>query len=175
FTKRYHVVRWLILLFLTTFLLLSAVLTFRAKTANIGNLKASLQTTTTIMDASSQKAGSLYSQKGTYVNLDQISPAMQNAVISTEDRTFWTNSGFSLRGYARGALGLIVHHRISGGGSTITQQLAKNALLTQKQTLMRKAEEFFLAVEINHVYSKKDVLSMYLNNSYFGNGVWGVQ
>ncbi|MBA1434588.1 transglycosylase domain-containing protein [Bombilactobacillus bombi] len=175
FTKRYHVVRWLILLFLTTFLLLSAVLTFRAKTANIGNLKASLQTTTTIMDASSQKAGSLYSQKGTYVNLDQISPTMQNAVISTEDRTFWTNSGFSLRGYARGALGLIIHHRISGGGSTITQQLAKNALLTQKQTLMRKAEEFFLAVEINHVYSKKDVLSMYLNNSYFGNGVWGVQ
>lgn len=174
-TKRYHLVRWLILLVLIMFLSLSAILTFRAKTANIENLKASLQTTTTVMDASNQKAGSLYAQKGTYVDLDRISPEMQNAVISTEDRTFWTNSGFSLRGYARGALGFILHHQISGGGSTITQQLAKNSLLTQKQTLMRKAEEFFLAVEINHVYSKKDILSMYLNNSYFGNGVWGVQ
>ena len=175
FFRRYHLWRWLLLTFLSFFLVCSVILTFRAKTANIANLKASLQTTTTIMDDSGHKAGSLYAQKGTYVNLERISPAMQNAVISTEDRTFWRNYGFSIRGYARSALGFILHHQISGGGSTITQQLAKNALLTQKQTLVRKAEEFFLAVEINHVYSKKDILSMYLNNSYFGNGVWGVQ
>ena len=62
-----------------------------------------------------------------------------------------------------------------GGGSTITQQLAKNAYLTQEQTLDRKARELFLAIEIEKKYSKKDILAMYLNNSYFGNGVWGVQ
>ncbi len=59
-----------------------------------------------------------------------------------------------------------------GGGSTITQQLAKNAYLTQEQTLDRKARELFLAIEIEKKYSKKDILAMYLNNSYFGNGVW---
>lgn len=63
----------------------------------------------------------------------------------------------------------------SGGGSTITQQLAKNAFLTQEQTISRKAREFFLALEINKKYSKQEILTMYLNNAYFGNGVWGVE
>ncbi len=175
FIRRFHLVRWCLLIVLIIVFITSAFLTFKAKTANVQNLKATLQTTTKIMDVHGNDAGSLYAQKGTYVNLDKISPAMQAAVISTEDRTFWTNPGFSLRGYARSALGLILYHHIVGGGSTLTQQLAKNALLTQKQNFTRKLEEFFLAVQINHVYSKKDILSMYLNNAYFGNGVWGVQ
>ena len=63
----------------------------------------------------------------------------------------------------------------SGGGSTITQQLAKNAYLSQDQTVERKAKEFFLALEINKKYSKKEILTMYLNNAYFGNGIWGIE
>ena len=63
----------------------------------------------------------------------------------------------------------------SGGGSTITQQLAKNAYLSQDQTVQRKAKEFFLALELTKKYSKKEILTMYLNNAYFGNGVWGVE
>ena len=63
----------------------------------------------------------------------------------------------------------------SGGGSTITQQLAKNAYLSQDQTVERKAKEFFLALEINKKYSKQEILTMYLNNAYFGNGVWGIE
>ena len=62
-----------------------------------------------------------------------------------------------------------------GGGSTITQQLAKNAYLTLDQTFDRKAKELFLAIEIEKKYSKEEILTMYLNNAYFGNGVWGVQ
>lgn len=62
-----------------------------------------------------------------------------------------------------------------GGGSTITQQLAKNAYLSQDQTIKRKAREFFLALELTKKYSKAEILTMYLNNSYFGNGVWGVE
>lgn len=172
--KRFQVTRWLILILLTLILVLSSFWTFKAKTSNIENLKASLQTKTMVVDKDGDDAGALYSRKGTYVNLDKISPNIQNAVISTEDRTFWTNPGFSVKGYARAAVNYVLRRGISGG-STLTQQLAKNALLTQKQTLSRKGEELFLSIEINKVYSKKSILAMYLNNAYFGNGVWGVQ
>ncbi len=173
--KRFQITRWLILLFLTLILILSSFWTFKAKSADVENLQSSLQTKTTVVDKDGDDAGELYASKGTYVSLKKISPNIQNAVISTEDRTFWTNPGFSIKGYARAALGYLIHHGITGGGSTLTQQLAKNALLTQKQTLSRKGEELFLSIEINRVYSKKDILTMYLNNTYFGNGVWGVQ
>ncbi|WP_334328353.1 PBP1A family penicillin-binding protein [Companilactobacillus sp. HBUAS59699] len=173
--RRFQLTRWLILLFLTLVLVLSTFWTYQAKTANVEDLKSSLQTKTTVLDKDNDDAGELYASKGTYVSLDKISENIQNAVISTEDRTFWTNPGFSIKGYARSALGYLLYHHITGGGSTLTQQLAKNALLTQKQTLWRKGEELFLSIEINRVYSKKTILTMYLNNAYFGNGVWGVQ
>ena len=173
---RFQVIRWLVLALLTVILITSSYYTIKVKTSNIANLKASLATTTQIYDASGQKAGNLYSQKGTFVELDKISPYMHEAVISTEDRTFYTNPGFSIKGMARAFVSLLIHHgNIAGGGSTLTQQLAKNAILTQQQTFSRKLEELFFAIEINHVYSKKDILTMYLNNAYFGNGVWGVQ
>ncbi|MFD0896139.1 PBP1A family penicillin-binding protein [Loigolactobacillus binensis] len=176
FWRRFLLTRWVLLVLLLIFLVFSTYLTFLAKTSDVEHLKTNLQTTTTIYDYKDQKAGSLYAQKGTYVGYNKISTQIQNAVTSTEDRTFWTNPGFSIKGYARAAVSYVIHHgQISGGGSTLTQQLAKNALLTQQQTLTRKAEELFLAIEINKVYSKKDIITMYLNNAYFGNGVWGVQ
>lgn len=168
--------RWLILVFLILFLGVSTFYTIKAKTANVGDLKASLKTVTTVIDRNGKKAGSLYSQKGTFVELPEISENVQHAVIATEDRTFYSNHGFSIKGIARAGVNYIIHHgQINGGGSTITQQLAKNMLLTQKQTFTRKIAELFLAIEINRVYSKQDVLTMYLNNAYFGNGIWGVQ
>lgn len=174
--QRYFIGRWIILIILTIILFICSFYTIKVKTSNISNLKASLSTTTTIYDYKGNKAGSLYSQKGSFVEYDKISPYIRNAVISTEDRTFWTNPGFSVKGMARAGASLIIHHgEITGGGSTLTQQLAKNALLTQQQTFSRKLEELFFAIEINNVYSKKDILTMYLNNAYFGNGVWGVQ
>ncbi|WEV36458.1 PBP1A family penicillin-binding protein [Lactobacillus sp. ESL0677] len=176
FDNRFYIGRWIILILLSVILLVCTYYTVKVKTSNISNLKASLSTTTAIYDYKGQKAGSLYSQKGSFVEYNKISPNVKNAVISTEDRTFWTNPGFSIKGMARAGLGIVIHHgQISGGGSTITQQLAKNALLTQRQTFSRKLEELFFAIEITHVYSKKDILTMYLNNAYFGNGVWGVQ
>ncbi len=176
FDHRFYVGRWIILILLTLVLFTCTYYTIKVKTSNISNLKASLSTTTTIYDYKGKKAGSLYSQKGSFVEYNKISPNIRNAVISTEDRTFWTNPGFSIKGMARAGVNLIIHHgQITGGGSTLTQQLAKNSLLTQQQTFSRKLEELFFAIEINHVYSKKDILTMYLNNAYFGNGVWGVQ
>lgn len=96
---------------------------------------------------------------------------MQNAAIATEDRTFYSNNGINIK---RFLLAVVTLGKF-GGGSTITQQLAKNAYLSQDQTIKRKAREFFLALELTKKYSKNEILTMYLNNSYFGNGVWGVE
>ncbi len=144
---------------------------FLAKTANVGDLQAALKATTVIYDKDGNEAGALSGQKGTYVELDAISPNLQQAVVATEDRTFYKNSGIN---YKRTLLAVLTLGK-SGGGSTITQQLAKNAFLTQDQTISRKAREYFLALEINKKYSKEEILTMYLNNAYFGNGVWGVE
>lgn len=180
FWRRFQLTRWLIVIVLTGFLVLSGYLTFIAKTANVGDLKAALDNPTQIYDRKNNKAGTLYSQKGTSVPLRKISTNLQKAVISTEDRNFYHEHGFSVKGIGR-ALFLYAKNKllgrdyISGGGSTLTQQLVKNAYLTQEQTFTRKFKELFLAIEVENVYNKKDILAMYLTNAYFGNGVWGVQ
>jgi penicillin-binding protein 2A len=174
--RRFQIIRWGILLVLLVILGFSSYFTYKAKTSDVENIKSSLQTKTAILDGNNKEAGTLYSQKGTYVDIDKISVNVQNAVISTEDRTFYKNWGFSIKGILRSMVNLIIHRgAITGGGSTLTQQLAKNTLLSQKQSFMRKGQEIFLAVQITKEYSKKDILAMYLNNAYFGNGVWGVQ
>jgi penicillin-binding protein 2A len=177
---RYQLTRWIIVVVLAVVFFSSAILTYQAKTANVKNLKAALSQPTLVYDKNNAKAGSLYSQKGTWTNLDNISPNVQNAVIATEDRNFYKEYGFSIKGIGRafvmyGVNKLLGRDYISGGGSTLTQQLVKNAFLSQQQTFTRKAKELFLSIEVENVYSKKDILAMYLNNAYFGNGVWGVQ
>lgn len=180
FWHRYQLTRWLLAIFLTLFLIMSIYLTIVAKTAGVGKLESRLQQNTVIYDHNNNQAGSLYSQKGTYVKLDHISSNVPDAVLSTEDRGFYHEHGFSFRGLGRAGFLLVKNkllHRdyISGGGSTLTQQLVKNAFLTQQQTFSRKAKEIFIAVEVENQYSKKEILTMYLNNAYFGHGVWGVQ
>ncbi|MGE9134211.1 transglycosylase domain-containing protein, partial [Lacticaseibacillus paracasei] len=175
---RYQLTRWIIVVVLAVVFFSSAILTYQAKTANVKNLKAALSQPTLVYDKNNAKAGSLYSQKGTWTNLDNISPNVQNAVIATEDRNFYKEYGFSIKGIGRafvmyGVNKLLGRDYISGGGSTLTQQLVKNAFLSQQQTFTRKAKELFLSIEVENVYSKKDILAMYLNNAYFGNGVWG--
>lgn len=177
---RYQLTRWLIVGFLSLFLLMSIHLTFVAKTSDVKNLQNRLSRPTMIYDNKKQSAGSLYSQKGTYVKLSNISSSVPDAVLSTEDRNFYHEHGFSVKGLGRAAFLLVknkVLHRdyISGGGSTLTQQLVKNAFLTQQQTFSRKAREIFIAIEVENQYSKNEILTMYLNNAYFGHGVWGVQ
>lgn len=176
FIHRFQLIRWAILLVLTLILVMSAYFTYEAKTVDMADIKSSLQTKTEIYDHKDNGVGSLYSQKGTYVSLEHISKNVQNAVISTEDRSFWTNPGFDIKGILRSVVSLIINRgSIAGGGSTLTQQLVKNTLLSQKQTFLRKGQEIFMAVQMNRVYTKSEILAMYLNNAYFGNGVWGVE
>ena len=171
FWRRFHLTKILLIIGLGFSLLTGGYLFYLAKTTNVKDLQSALKATTIIYDKNGDQAGSLTGQKGTYVELDVISENLQNAVIATEDRSFYKNSGIN---YGRFFLAILTLGR-SGGGSTITQQLAKNAYLSQDQTVERKAKEFFLALEINKKYSKKEILTMYLNNAYFGNGVWGIE
>ncbi|QQE99993.1 PBP1A family penicillin-binding protein [Lactococcus lactis] len=171
FWKRYNLTKITIIFVLVAIVSTGSYLFYLAKTANVKVLQSSISAQTIIYDKDNNEAGNLYGQKGTPVKIDQISKNITNAVVATEDRTFYKNHGVNLKRFALAAVTL----GRFGGGSTITQQLAKNAYLTQEQTIDRKAREFFLALEINKHYSKDEILDMYLNNSYFGNGVWGIQ
>lgn len=177
---RYQLIRWFIVACLSIFLATSIYLIYVAKTANVKGLENALERPTTIYDKDGDRAGYLYSQKGTWVSLDKISPNVADAVLSTEDRNFYHEYGFSIKGMVR-ALLLNLKNRImgssdiAGGGSTLTQQLVKNAFLSQEQTISRKAKEIFIAMQVENTYSKKQILAMYLNNAYFGNGVWGIE
>lgn len=174
--KKYHVNKIFILLSLVAILIMSGYLFYIAKNTKVSELESGLKESTVIFDANGDEAGQLYSQKGTYVSLDAISSDVVNALISTEDRNFYNHHGFDIKGIARAALRMLVNRSAEGGGgSTITQQLAKNAYLSLDQTFSRKAKELFLAIEIEKKYSKDEILEMYLNSSYFGNGVWGIQ
>ena len=101
--RRFQLTRWLIVIILSLFLLMSTYLTIVAKTSNVKELKARLERPTLVYDRDNKSAGSLYSQKGTYVSLDKISSNVSNAVLSTEDRNFYHEHGFSIKGLARAA------------------------------------------------------------------------
>jgi penicillin-binding protein 2A len=175
--KKYHVWKLIILAIMTLGLVMSTYLFILAKSSNVGMLKTSMQTQTIIYDEVNQSAGSLFNSRGSFVELNQINPYVVKAAVATEDRSFYTNRGFDIRGLARAAVGLVLNRgaTTAGGGSTISQQLAKNAFLTLDQTFDRKARELFLAIELNRVYSKDEIMTMYLNDTFMGHGVWGVQ
>lgn len=179
YLHRYQIIRWIIVIILAFIFLGSAYLTFEAKTADVSGLEKRLSHPTAIYDHNGHKAEYLYSKKSSWTKLKNISPNIQNAVVATEDHNFYKEHGFSANGIGRAMLlyafnRLIGRHTIAGGGSTLTQQLVKNAFLTQQQTFTRKIKELFLSIEVENVYSKKSILDMYLNNAYFGKGVWGI-
>jgi len=109
------------------------------------------------------------------VPLAKISRHMINAQVAIEDRSFWKNSGIDVAGIARAALENLSHGRIVSGGSTITQQLIKNAIVGNKETVMRKLQEMTLAPSVTQQYNKEDILNMYLNTAYYGEQAYGVE
>src|SRR5699024_5481736 len=173
--KKYHLTKISILSVLTIALGFSIYLNYLSRTANVEMLQAGLEQKTRIIDVNEEEAGTLYSQQGTQVELEEISENIINAVISTEDKRFYQHNGFDIIGIGRAAAGYITSGGIVGGGSTITQQLAKNAYLSADQTMIRKLRELFLAIEIEKHYTKEQILEMYLNNVYLDNGVWGME
>ena len=108
------------------------------------------------------------------VNIDKIPKHVQKAFIAIEDNRFYEHGGIDYRGTARALVSTLSGHEVQGG-STITQQLAKNAFLTQERSIIRKIKEAFIAKELEHKYTKDEILSMYLNRIYFGQGAYGIE
>jgi penicillin-binding protein 1A len=112
---------------------------------------------------------------GTNVALKELPAHLPKAFIAIEDRRFYSHMGIDPMGIVRAAAANVMHRGVSQGGSTLTQQLAKNIFLTQERTIMRKLQEAELALWLEHKYSKNEILELYLNRVYFGSGAYGVE
>jgi penicillin-binding protein 1A len=123
--------------------------------------------------------GSMLAQRGEMaganIALKDLPPYLPKAFIAIEDRRFYHHFGIDPIGIARAVLANILHRGVSQGGSTLTQQLAKNLFLTQERTLARKLQEAELALWLERKYSKHEILELYLNRVYFGSGAYGVE
>src|SRR6202166_3193927 len=112
---------------------------------------------------------------GANVALKDLPPYLPKAFIAIEDRRFYSHYGIDPVGIARAAVANILHRGVSQGGSTLTQQLAKNLFLTQERTFQRKLQEVELALWLERKHSKAEILELYLNRVYFGSGAYGVE
>ena len=108
------------------------------------------------------------------VDLAEIPVHVRNAVLAAEDRNFYTNPGFSITGFGRAALGQLLGRSGAGGGSTITQQYVKNALVGDEYSLTRKAKELVISAKMAREWSKDEILEAYLNTIYFGRNAYGI-
>ena len=113
--------------------------------------------------------------KEDYVTLDQISPIYKEAVLESEDRRFYQHGPVDYYGLARAMLTNLTTFSFKEGGSTITQQLSKNLCLSFEKNLSRKFAEVFIARDLEKMYSKDEILEMYLNITYLGEGNYGIQ
>src|SRR5207245_9224384 len=112
---------------------------------------------------------------GANVPLKELPPYLPKAFIAIEDRRFYSHYGVDPVGIARAVVANILHRGVSQGGSTLTQQLAKNLFLTQERTMARKLQEVELALWLERKHSKNEILELYLNRVYFGSGAYGVE
>src|SRR6202163_448742 len=112
---------------------------------------------------------------GANVSLKDLPPFLPKAFIAIEDRRFYSHYGVDPIGIARAAVTNVLHRGVSQGGSTLTQQLAKNLFLTQERTFTRKLQEVELALWLERKHSKSEILELYLNRVYFGSGAYGVE
>jgi 1A family penicillin-binding protein len=130
---------------------------------------------TAVYDASDNLAFTIFKEQRIEVPLKQVSPNLVKAVIAIEDQRFYEHSGFNMMRIGLAALTNLRLGRAAQGGSTITQQLARLSFLTPDKTLRRKIQELILARRIESSYSKQDILELYLNKVYFGDGLYGIE
>lgn len=130
---------------------------------------------TRVYDRDGSVIGEFFEQKREIVPYDFIPEWIIKAVIASEDREFYNHNGINYKGIARAMLVNLVNFSVVQGGSTITQQLGKVLFTDMERSMKRKIYEAFCAKEIERRYDKQDILSMYLNLIYFGNGAYGVE
>lgn len=129
---------------------------------------------TEIYDRQNRLIARLFLENRTWVGLEQISLWMQKATVAAEDGTFYDHRGIDFSSILRAFWVNVTHGRTRQGASTITQQLARNLFLSQERTIERKAKEAILALRLERLYTKDQILEMYLNTIYFGHGTWGI-
>ncbi len=129
-----------------------------------------------VYDANGERIALLRNDRNiSYLTIDEIPQSVQDAFVSIEDKRFYKHNGFDPFAILRAVRSLISTKSISQGGSTITQQLARNIYLTHTVSWERKVEEIFIAVSLEKKYYKKEILDFYINNIYFANGYYGIQ
>lgn len=132
--------------------------------------------TSVVYDKNGNTISTLKGEKDVYyLPYEQIPPDVCSAIVSIEDKKFYQHDGIDYKAILRAVKAMIENGKVTQGGSTITQQLARTVFLTQDKTWQRKVEEIFIALELEKKYSKTKILEFYLNNIYFGNGYYGIQ
>ncbi|HWY78730.1 MAG TPA: PBP1A family penicillin-binding protein [Candidatus Sulfotelmatobacter sp.] len=178
FKKRKKFMLYVLLLFLVFMILIppATYLYFAQDLKSKDSVINRQETGLTLMDRNGQTFYTFDLAKSfSYISISDIPVTAQHAVVATEDKNFYTNPGFSITGILRAFLTDILAGHIVEGGSTITQELAKNAFLNQSRNILRKYQELVLAAELNRRFNKQDILEMYLNSVYFGEGAFGIQ
>lgn len=162
---------------LLLFSLLAATLPFKRilRLRDISKLDHPLPAPTIIYDQNGRVASKISASKMEAVSIERIPNHFLEAIVATEDRRFYDHEGIDYFGILRALVHNMKALEWAEGGSTITQQLAKNVFLTNEKTLHRKWEEWFIAKKIERTYSKKEILEMYVNRVYFGEGAWGIK
>ncbi|MFD0768593.1 transglycosylase domain-containing protein [Bacillus sp. CGMCC 1.60114] len=142
---------------------------------DISALKHAVPQPTLIYDANKQVAAKLSSSKIEGIKRKDIPDVMIQAVVAVEDQKFYKHRGISYSGIFNAIIKNVTAGEVVAGGSTITQQLAKNVFLTQDRTFSRKFKEYFITKKIERTYTKDEIIEMYLNQIYFGEGAWGIK
>jgi len=130
---------------------------------------------TAVYDSSDALAFTIYKEQRIDVPLSAVSPNVLHALLAIEDQHFYEHHGFDAMRIVAAAFANVRHLRVSQGGSTITQQLARQSFLTPDRTIHRKLQELVLASRIERMYTKPQILSFYLNKVYFGDGLYGIE
>ena len=173
---KWRLFSWIVTVGLFTAVVGGSLLAFAVSVTQIPTPKevARAQTTIVMWADGEKEIGRFGEYNRTDVDLERVPPHVQAAVLAAEDRGFYNHSGFSIQGFTRA----LISNIFSGtrvGGSTITQQYAKLAFLTQEKSIIRKARELVLAIKLESVDSKEEILEAYLNTAYFGRGAYGIQ
>ncbi|WP_425061005.1 Penicillin-binding protein 2D [Sporomusa carbonis] len=163
---------------LTLLLSMSACISYASfldfpETNNLENLN--LISATQVFDINGQLISKLFEENRIVVPISNMSPYVQQAIIANEDTRFYNHFGIDPIGVLRAIVVNIRTGSLVEGGSTITQQLAKNMFLTQERTFIRKLKEALLAIIIERKFSKQEILQAYLNQIYFGEGAYGIE
>ena len=158
-----------------TILLVPLTIYYAYDLPDISNIeKANAKTTIMVMDRNGDAIATYGDVYGEWLEFEEIPPEQIEALIATEDRRFFNHFGIDIRGLARATVNNITAGRLVEGGSTISQQLAKNLYLSSSRTLKRKIQELLLSFWLEMKLDKQEIITIYLNRAYFGAGAYGI-